>query len=50
MNFASRLIALEMGQMDEDEAIALIEELVEAGIIWELQGSYQRLAQDLGLI
>tara|TARA_R100000008_G_C3576279_1_gene165506 strand:+ start:1224 stop:1403 length:180 start_codon:yes stop_codon:yes gene_type:complete len=34
----------ESGQMTEEEAINFFQDLVDSGIIWQLQGSYQREA------
>jgi len=41
------IIAFENGELDEDEVIALFQELCDTGIIYELQGSYQRIAQQM---
>lgn len=52
-SLASRLFAFEEGQLDEEETLALFQELVDSAMIQELQGSHQRTAQayiDAGLI
>lgn len=41
------IIAFENGELDEDEVIALFQELCDTGTIYHLQGSYQRIAQQL---
>ena len=41
------IIAFENGELDEDEVIALFQELCDTGTIFHLQGSYQRIAQQL---
>lgn len=49
----SKLIAYETGELDNDEIIALFQHLLDTGIIYVLQGHYQRVAQgflDEGLI
>lgn len=40
----NRLIAYEMGELDEQETVDLFAELVRSGTINQLQGSYQRAA------
>lgn len=52
-SLASRLFAYEDGQLDEEETLVLFQDLVDSGMIQELQGSHQRTAQayiDAGLI
>ena len=41
------IIAFENGELDETEVIALFQELCDTGTIYHLQGSYQRIAQQL---
>jgi hypothetical protein len=42
-----QLLAHEAGELDEDETIALFQELVSSGVAWQLQGSYGRTATAL---
>ncbi len=42
-----KIIDLENGKLDDDQAIALFQELVDTGLAWQLQGSYGRTAQEL---
>lgn len=41
------IINYESGLCSEDEIIEGFQSLVDSGIVWELQGSYQRMAIDL---
>lgn len=42
-----KIIAFESGELDEDDTIALFQELVDSGLVWRLQGFYGRTAADL---
>jgi hypothetical protein len=46
-NLADSLIAFEMGQLENDEIIALFQELINTELAWSLQGSYGRMANTL---
>lgn len=37
-----RIVAYECGELDEQEALELLADLVGSGMVWSLQGSYQR--------
>jgi hypothetical protein len=41
------IIAYENGELEEDEMIALFQELVNSGLAWQLQGHYGRTAKGL---
>jgi hypothetical protein len=43
----SQMIAWENGELDEDETVALFQQLVDSGLAWQLQGMYGRMAQQL---
>lgn len=42
-----RLVAYEEGRLNEDQTIQLFQELIDSGMVWELQGSYGRMAATL---
>lgn len=53
LSLTTRIIQYENGELEEDDVQDLFAELVESGMIYQLQGSYQRTAQalvDAGLI
>jgi len=39
-----RIMAFEEGQMSEDETLDFFQEMINTGMVWELQGFYQRTA------
>jgi len=41
------MIAYEQGELDANDTIQLFQELVESGIVWDLQGHYGRTAYAL---
>ena len=47
MNLTDRIIAYEVGELDQDDVVALFQELVDNGMAWELQGHYGRTAAAL---
>ena len=42
-----KIIAYEQGELDNEECIALFQELLDTGLCWQLQGSYGRTATAL---
>ena len=43
----SKLMAFEDGELSDEEAIALFQELIDSGLVWQLQGFYGRTAARL---
>ena len=53
MDQLDKMIAWEQGSLDEEDTCALFQNLMDSGLIYSLQGIYQRTAQsliDAGLI
>ena len=46
-NLTERIVEYEQGKLDEQQTIQLFQELVDSGMIMNLQGHYQRLAAQL---
>lgn len=46
-DLVGRIMDYESGQMDEDEVIDFFQDLVDTGMVWQLQGSYGRAASAL---
>lgn len=42
-----RIIAYEMGELTEEEVIQFFQDLADTGLLWQLQGAYQRTAYAL---
>lgn len=43
----NKIIDFEQGLLDQDESLELFSGLVKSGLVWQLQGSYGRTAQNL---
>ena len=47
MDQVDKIIAFEQGDLDEESIIQLFQELIDSGLVWQLQGSYGRMARNL---
>lgn len=47
MDQVSKIMAFESGELDFDETVELFQELIDSGLVWQLQGSYGRMANSL---
>ncbi len=47
LDLMDQIMAYESGEMDDGQTIEFFQELVNTGLINQLQGSYQRAASDL---
>ena len=43
----NKIIAFEQGEMDEAEVNEFFQELIDSGLVWQLQGHYGRTARRL---
>ena len=43
----NQIIAYESGELDEEEIIDLFQDLIDSGVVWQLQGHYGRTASNL---
>jgi len=46
-NLTDKIVRFEEGDMQEDEVISFFQELVNTGLVWNLQGFYGRTAVNL---
>lgn len=44
MALLDQIIAYEQGDLDDEQTVVLFQELVDSGIVWQLQGHYGRTA------
>lgn len=42
-----KIIRYENGEMKEDEVISFFQEMIDSGLVWQLQGNYGRMAKSL---
>jgi hypothetical protein len=47
MDQVSKIMAFESGELDFDQTVELFQELIDSGLVWQLQGSYGRMASSL---
>ena len=48
MNTIDKIVAYENGEMeDPQETVQFFQEIINSGLIWQLQGHYQRTAKSL---
>jgi hypothetical protein len=47
MDVVGQIMAFEQGELENEEVFALFQFLLDSGMIHSLQGSYQRMAEDL---
>ena len=46
-NITGKIIAFENGELPNEDVYELFQFLLDSGMIYSLQGSYQRMAEDL---
>jgi len=46
-DLSTRITEYEQGKLDNDQTIELFQELLDSGLVWNLQGHYGRLAYQL---
>lgn len=47
MDQVSQIIAYEQGDLNDEEVVALFQDLIDSGLAWSLQGHYGRTATAL---
>ena len=47
MDQVSKIMAFESGELAFDATVELFQELIDSGLVWQLQGSYGRMASSL---
>ena len=47
MDIVGKIVAFEQGELDNEEVYSLFQFLLDSGMIHSLQGSYQRMAEEL---
>jgi hypothetical protein len=47
MDQVDKIVAFESGDLDFEGVIELFQELIDSGLVWQLQGSYGRTARAL---
>jgi hypothetical protein len=46
-DITAQIIRYESGELDQEQAISLFQDLLDTGLAWQLQGSYGRTAEAL---
>jgi len=46
-DIVGKIMAFEQGELENEQVYALFQFLLDSGMIYSLQGSYQRMAEDL---
>ena len=47
MDQVDKIMAFESGELDFDETVEFFQKLIDSGLVWQLQGSYGRMANSL---
>lgn len=47
MDQVDKIIAYESGELSDEEIISFFQELINSGLVWQLQGHYGRTARAL---
>jgi hypothetical protein len=47
MDQVDAIMALESGELNDEQIVALFQDLIDSGLAWRLQGSYGRMAKRL---
>lgn len=47
LELTTRIIAFENDDLDHDETVDLFQDLLDSGMLWHLQGYYQRTAMNM---
>jgi hypothetical protein len=46
-NLVGKIMEFESGELNEEQTVELFQDLIDTGVVWQLQGFYGRMAADM---